>query len=530
LDHSPLRRAVWAALTRAGDALLRDGHAEITDLLLVWTTVFPEDDFAIVREASMVPDVETVFEAFARLQEATWSASDPDDDDALRTVVERFGELADALPPEQSPRVESVRLALARLGNQFVRVTAVASQAAVPADALDAIATELGTLARRVYGASRRLGVDASDRGDELDLALRALPGALRRGGGDLDEAIAILIDAVRQSLPATIAGAFERVLLWLARRPSMNVGSMQIMREMLLPSWVPLSRLLGSFYVLRPIGRGAGGSVLLGVRSDERTRADRELVALKVPDYSGAAARSLSEEEFETLFREEAGALLALPSSDNLARFITFDAGARPKPVLAMEYVRGTNLEQTLETGALAMPRALAIVDDLLAGIEVMHRAQIAHLDVKPANVVLRASTSRAVLVDFGLAGRRLRTGCGSPHYAAAEVWSEKTSDVAPFAADVYAAACVAFEVLTGTVLIRGETLQRLIDTHFSAQPGADVLASYARDPRLAQFIELVRAGVARDPMRRPTASHLRAGFASIGHHLRSLSWPLAS
>src|SRR5262249_51488617 len=48
-DRSPLRRAVWAALTRAGDALLRDGHAELTDLLLAWTTAFPDDDFAIVR-------------------------------------------------------------------------------------------------------------------------------------------------------------------------------------------------------------------------------------------------------------------------------------------------------------------------------------------------------------------------------------------------------------------------------------------------------------------------------------------------
>src|SRR5574338_200046 len=81
-----------------------------------------------------------------------------------------------------------------------------------------------------------------------------------------------------------------------------------------------------------RSSGSGAAGSVLLGVRADERTRADRELVALKVPDYSGDAARNLSEHEFERLFREEAGALLALPSHGNLARFITFDASVQPK------------------------------------------------------------------------------------------------------------------------------------------------------------------------------------------------------
>src|SRR5688572_32538791 len=104
-DQSPLRRAVWAALTRAGDALLRDGHAEITDLLLVWTGAFPDEEFAIVREATMVPEIEATFDAYTRLHQATWAAADPDNDEAVRTVVERVGELADKLPPEQSPRV-----------------------------------------------------------------------------------------------------------------------------------------------------------------------------------------------------------------------------------------------------------------------------------------------------------------------------------------------------------------------------------------------------------------------------------------
>src|SRR5207248_4957204 len=137
----------------AGDALLRDGHAELTDLLLAWTTAFPDEDFAIVREASMVPEIEALFAAYAQLQQAAWAASDPDDADAVRAVVERLAELADALPPEQSPRVESVRLALARLGNQLARIAAATSHAAVSAGTFDAIAVELGTLGRRVFGA-----------------------------------------------------------------------------------------------------------------------------------------------------------------------------------------------------------------------------------------------------------------------------------------------------------------------------------------------------------------------------------------
>lgn len=533
-DHSSLRRAVWAAMTRAGDALLRDGHAELTDLLFAWTTAFPDDDFAIVREASMVPELEAVFAAYAQLHKATWEAADPDDTDAVRAVVERIGELADALPVEQSPRVEAVRLALARLGNQLARLTSASSQQAVAVGTLDAIANELGALARRGWGACRRLGLDARDRSSELEAAVRGIETVLGSAAPDrgpaLDEAVATSIDEANIALPPALAAAVERVLVWLARRPlERSDTSAAVAGDVALPGWVPLSRMIGSFYVVRSIGRGAGGSVLLAVRAEERARFDRELVALKVPDYSGDAARSLSEQEFERLFREEAGALLALPHHPNLARFITFDASAQPKPILVMEFVRGTNLERTLEAAHLTMPRALAIIDGLLAGLEAMHAVGIAHLDVKPPNVVLRDGSGDAVLVDFGLAGRHIRAGCGSPFYGAAEVWTEDPSAFEPFPADVYAAGCVAFEVLTKAVLMDGDNLKAVIDQHFAPQPGGEVLERMQRTSLLAPLAELLRVAVARDPKRRPTIARLRAGFAAIAPELRTLRWPIA-
>ena len=531
VDQSSLRRAVWAALTRAGDALLRDGHAELTDFLLSWTTTFPDEDFAIVREASMVPDIESAFAAYARLQEATWAAVDPGDGDAIRTVIERLAELADALPPEQSPRVESVRLALARLGNQLSRLISVSNLSAIPGGALDAIANELGTLARRVFGARQRLGLPAEDTSDAVETAVRAIEAALSTPHSSLDDAVASAIDRTRAALPSALATAIERVFVWLARRPHAETGAMAtIPIDVFLPSWVPLSRLLGGFFVIRPIGRGAGGSVLLAVRSEQRGRPERELVALKVPDYSAEAARNLSEQEFERLFREEAGALLALPSHSNLARFVTFDASAQPKPVLVMEFVRGPNLERTLEAADLTMPRAFAIIDDLLAGLEAMHAVQIAHLDVKPPNVVLRETTGNAVLVDFGLAGRRIRSGCGSVHYGAAEVWSEGGDKYDPSHSDVYAAGCVAYEVLTGSVLFGGDSVKEVIDHHFTKQPGSETLGRMAKARKLAPLAELLSATLARDPDRRPSASRLRAGFKAIAHDLVGLPWPLTA
>jgi hypothetical protein len=70
------------------------------DLLLVWTAMFPDD---ILRSfAGPRCPRSAAFDAYVRLHQATWAAADPTDSDAVRLVVERVGELADALPPEQS--------------------------------------------------------------------------------------------------------------------------------------------------------------------------------------------------------------------------------------------------------------------------------------------------------------------------------------------------------------------------------------------------------------------------------------------
>ena len=132
------------------------------------------------------------------------------------------------------------------------------------------------------------------------------------------------------------------------------------------------------------------------------------------MPDYSAEAARTLSEEQFLTLFRDEAGALLALPRHRNLATFVTFDAGARPKPILVMELVEGPTLERVIERGELTIERALALLDGLCDGLSGMHRVGIGHLDVKPSNVILRTPPG----IGHGDAARagRLRA-CRPPH-----------------------------------------------------------------------------------------------------------------
>ncbi len=107
--------------------------------------------------------------------------------------------------------------------------------------------------------------------------------------------------------------------------------------------------------------------------------------------------------------------------------------------------------------------------------------------------------------------------------------MWAEGGAErEEPFPADVYAAACVAFEILTDSVLIRGDSLNEVIAEHFADHPGSAVLARLDNQPHLAPLGQLLRAAVARDAKKRPTITRLRAGFAAIAPDLNSLSWPI--
>src|SRR5262249_14144460 len=149
--------------------------------------------------------------------------------------------------------------------------------------------------------------------------------------------------------------------------------------------------------------------------------------------------------------------ALLVLPHVPNLARLVAFDAAA-PTPFVVMELVEGVDCDVLVETRSLTVPRVTKILAGVLSGLEVMHAKGMGHLDLKPANVVVR-SDGEPVLVDFGLAGRRIRPNFLTGAYGAPEVWSGEGAasrpsrpprpPISPPKADIYSFGCLAYEVM---------------------------------------------------------------------------------
>ncbi|HEX7506411.1 MAG TPA: hypothetical protein VF550_06535, partial [Polyangia bacterium] len=377
---SPLRRLLCATLARAADALAREQVAELSDVFVaaLWS-LSSAADLRALSEACMVPEFKEVFASAAQVPRALAERGAQADEHGL---VENLRDVAEALPPGSSARVEGLRRAILGITrvletlNEAVSLTEL--RRGETSAALERLASAITYAARLCGGAMRRTGMRENYFPSSSTRALRRLEAWIERALQERDEGVgaaaAAAAEAVRQDLPPLFAEVVARVLMRVGRlprepRPSSEVTNVtRRKRQLHLPAWLPPSRIVGGFFIVRPIGAGGGGSVFVARRSEERHEEGAEIFALKVPAYTGAAAHTLSEEEFMQLFREEAGALLTLPRHPNIAGFVTFDAGARPKPILVMELVEGNTLERLVDRRALTIQQAVDVLDGMAA------------------------------------------------------------------------------------------------------------------------------------------------------------------
>lgn len=568
-----LRRALFASLARALDALVRVEALDVADVVLVCAHAFKDArDFETLAEAAMSPEVRhsmSVYASFCRGElgaqrargvTATGSVvgsiappsldAPPEPTEAERLAL-GLAELADELFVGAAGRVDALRAVMAKIARSLLSIARAASLVDLSttggsdADTVDALEASLESFRQLSLGSTQRLrastarsangeSCDPHDDGEASPISVlvdRALGGA--------DDAIGVTplrasLESLLAGLPSAlrdVAGTICSRLSELPARPTHpDLRAIPVAREQ-LPDWVPPRRTLGGFYVLRPLSKGAVGSVFVVCRIEERNEPAPEVFALKVPDYSATAARLVSESEFLHMFREEASALLSLPAHPNIARFVTFDVAAKPKPILVMEFVEGIALDHVIDTRALTVEKAFDTLDGVLCGLEAMHAAGVGHLDIKPQNVLLRGGET-PVLVDFGLAGRKIRPGCGTGPYGAPEVWGLETSPdgASPMPADVYAFACLAFEMLVGEQLFDAPNEMALIAAHLAHDGLPPRLGELASRSELSMFAEVLMSALRRDPALRPSVTSLRRDFRLIRGALERLPWPVVA
>ncbi len=126
------------------------------------------------------------------------------------------------------------------------------------------------------------------------------------------------------------------------------------------------------------------------------------------------------------------------------------------------MEYVEGSSLSEIVKSeGAMPELRAVGYIRKVADAIGYMHSLSMNHLDIKPANIMVRQSDDMPILIDFGLSkqydasgGQTSTTPIGISH-GFAPIEQYRPGGVSTFTpqTDVYALGATLFNLLTGTV-----------------------------------------------------------------------------
>jgi len=118
------------------------------------------------------------------------------------------------------------------------------------------------------------------------------------------------------------------------------------------------------------------------------------------------------------------------------------------------MEYADGGELfEYIVKNQRLQEIEACKFYQQLISGIEYLHKLCIVHRDLKPENLLLDFSNSIKI-VDFGLGntykkGELLKTACGSPCYAAPEMIAGQKYDC--LLVDIWSSGVILFASICG-------------------------------------------------------------------------------
>ncbi len=277
-----------------------------------------------------------------------------------------------------------------------------------------------------------------------------------------------------------------------------------------------------GTYRVVRPLGRGAMGEVVLAW--DERLE---RLVAIKL-----IRPRLLDSPALRERFVAEARAM-ARVNHPNVLQVHAFGEH-QSAPYFVMEYVEGETAEEWLTSRPGVLPDrqiALRVLDEACRGAAAIHAAHTVHRDLKPGNILLDKDL-RARVADLGLAnvlhhavprndGGSDAEIVGTPAYMAPEVTLQ--SDVPAgmaHRADVYALGCIAFELLTGRLPFEAVGDLALMVKHTTHMPPAPSSLC----PGLpSSFDAPILGALRKDPRERtPSAEVFRRGLAAAAEGTR--------
>ncbi|XP_063235221.1 serine/threonine-protein kinase NIM1-like [Bacillus rossius redtenbacheri] len=264
-------------------------------------------------------------------------------------------------------------------------------------------------------------------------------------------------------------------------------------------PKWqaeVSLGRRAGFYRFRGDLGSGNFSQVKMAVH-----QLTREQVAVKILD------KSRLEQKTRRMLAREIATMEAIHHPNIIRLYEVVETYS--KIYLVMEYARGGELfNKVTSSGRFSEPEARPLFAQIVSAVEYMHDHNFIHRDIKAENVFY-ATPSLVKLGDFGFstqltsgADQRLNTFCGSPPYAAPELFRDESYLGGPV--DVWALGVLLYFMVTAQIPFKAQTVaslkQHILDGSF-AVPG------YVSAP----CRRLVEGILRQCPRERPTPAQIR-------------------
>jgi serine/threonine-protein kinase len=257
----------------------------------------------------------------------------------------------------------------------------------------------------------------------------------------------------------------------------------------------------IGTYRIVRPLGEGGMGVVLLAIREGEGFE---QTVALKL--LPGRWVDPLLIARFESE-RE----LLADLEHPGIARLIDGGVTDDGQPYYAMEYVAGDDLLAHADARGLDVRARVELFIGVCEALHYAHQKLVVHRDLKPSNILV-GDGGRPKLLDFGIA-RRIESEGGdhtrqwvTPAYASPEQILGRSLTTR---SDIYSLGVLLCELLAGgrpyaTSTTSPAELGRMIEETVPRKP-SDVAEAPALARRLRGDLDtIVATALAKDPERR--------------------------
>ena len=229
-------------------------------------------------------------------------------------------------------------------------------------------------------------------------------------------------------------------------------------------------------YQLLEKLGSGGMGTVYRAW--DEQTG---QIVAVKIltREY-GLDPQALER------FKRESLVMSQLRHQNIVKCYETGDDNGRL--YIAMEYVEGIDLGGILKTiGRLELATAVTVARAIAEALRYIHSQGLVRNDIKPGNVMLNKN-GNIYLMDFGIAKQASVEGdrqsitfagtiVGTPFYMSPEQFQDLPVDAR---SDIYSFGIVFYEMLTGQLPFKGDSLPQTIAAHLhqSPQPPAQLVA----------------------------------------------------